>query len=149
MIVVTGASGITGLAVLRALVRRGTPSAGLRAVVGREGSAVAVRAAGAGEVVVGDLESPATARHALQGAKKLYHICPRMSPGELQIGRLLIAARLDDALQRALKVPAVEKWMGDNGLRPCALSGEAFAAFVRADHAQWVAVVRERDIRPD
>jgi tripartite-type tricarboxylate transporter receptor subunit TctC len=60
-----------------------------------------------------------------------------------------IASRLDEALQRALKAPAVEKWMEDNGLRPGALGGEAFAAFVRADHAQWGAVVRERDIRPD
>ncbi|MEI8268112.1 MAG: NmrA family NAD(P)-binding protein [Betaproteobacteria bacterium] len=99
MIVVTGASGITGLAVLRALGRCGTSSAGLRAVVGRQGSAVAVRAAGAGEVVVGDLESPATARHALQGAKKLYHICPRMSPSELQIGRHLIAAGIAAGLE--------------------------------------------------
>lgn len=60
-----------------------------------------------------------------------------------------IASRLDEALQRALKVPVVEKWMEDNGLRPGTLGGEAFAAFVRADHAQWGAVVRERDIRPD
>lgn len=60
-----------------------------------------------------------------------------------------VAARLDEALQRALKVPSVEKWMEDNGLKPGNLGGEAFAAFVRADHAQWGAVVRERDVRPD
>ncbi|MFM7531381.1 MAG: Bug family tripartite tricarboxylate transporter substrate binding protein [Rubrivivax sp.] len=59
------------------------------------------------------------------------------------------ASRLDEALQRALRAPAVERWMEDNGLKPGGLSGEAFAAFVRADHAQWGAVVRERGVRPD
>jgi uncharacterized protein YbjT (DUF2867 family) len=99
VIVVTGASGITGLAVLHALARRGTPPAALRAVVGRESSAAPARAAGAGEVVAGDLEQPATALRALQGAKKLYHICPRMSPSELQIGRHLIAAGIAAGLE--------------------------------------------------
>lgn len=89
MIVVTGAAGITGVAVLRALARRGVAA---RAFVHRESTAAAVRAAGAGEVVVGDLRSLADCRRALAGAERLYHIAPRMSEAEVAIGGALIEA---------------------------------------------------------
>lgn len=93
MILVTGASGMTGLAVLRALARRGAAATGpLRALVGRESSVAAVRAAGASEAIVGDLKSDADRAHAVQGVRRLYHITPRMSDAEVPIGRALIAA---------------------------------------------------------
>ena len=87
MILVTGAAGITGLAVLRALARRGAPA---RAFVHRESALPAVRAAGAAEVVVGDLMQPADRRRAMQGVERLYHIAPRMSEVEIPLGLGLI-----------------------------------------------------------
>ena len=89
MILVTGAAGITGLAVLRALARRG---ASARAFVHRESARPAVRAAGASEVVVGDLMEPSDRRRALQGVERLYHIAPRMSEAEIPLGLGLIEA---------------------------------------------------------
>lgn len=89
MILVTGAAGITGLAVLRALARRGVPA---RAFVHRESALPAVRAAGAAEVLVGDLMQPADRRRALQGVERLYHIAPRMSEVEIPMGLGLIEA---------------------------------------------------------
>lgn len=89
MILVTGASGVTGMAVLRALARRG---AAARALVGRESSLAAVRAAGAAEAMAGDLQSAADLGRAVRGVQRLYHIAPRMSEAEVPIGKALIAA---------------------------------------------------------
>ncbi len=96
MIVVTSAGGATGLAVLRALARRGAPA---RAFVHRESAAAAVRAAGASEVFVGDLQSAADRRRALEGAERIYHIAPRMSDAEIPIGTGLIEAGRAAGLQ--------------------------------------------------
>jgi uncharacterized protein YbjT (DUF2867 family) len=89
MIVVTGASGVTGLALLQALRRRNVPA---RAMVSRESSAAAVREAGASEAVVGNLRAAGDVRRALEGASRVYHICPRVSDDELGIGRNVIEA---------------------------------------------------------
>jgi uncharacterized protein YbjT (DUF2867 family) len=97
VIVVTGAAGQTGQAVLRQLRARGIAA---RAMVSRESSAAKVREAGAGEVVVGNLRSAADARRALEGASVVYHICPVMSDDELGIGRNLIAAALGNKVAR-------------------------------------------------
>lgn len=85
MIVVTGAAGKTGQAVLRALARRG---AATRALV-RPGRAAPEAA---GEVVYGDLADPAALGAALRGAQAVYHICPNMHPEEIALGERLIAA---------------------------------------------------------
>lgn len=87
MIVVTGAAGLTGLAVIRALASRG---AATRAFVHRESAALAARAVGAAEVVVGDLLSAGDRLRALKGARSIYHIAPRMSDAEVPIGLGLI-----------------------------------------------------------
>lgn len=89
MILVTGAAGITGLAVLRALAAR---SAAIRAFVSRQASGESVRAAGATEVFVGDLRKPDDLAAAVRGATAVHHICPNVSDAELEIGAWLIAA---------------------------------------------------------
>ncbi|HYF21661.1 MAG TPA: NmrA family NAD(P)-binding protein [Ramlibacter sp.] len=97
MIVVTGASGVTGVALLQALRRRNVPA---RAVVSRESSMAAVREAGATEVVVGNLRDAADMRRALEGASRVYHICPRVSDDELGIGRNVLAAAKANGLRQ-------------------------------------------------
>jgi NAD(P)H dehydrogenase (quinone) len=89
LILVTGAAGQSGLAVIRALARRG---AIVRALVRRDAQAASVRAAGARDVAIGDLRDDGAIRAALDGARAVYHICPNVQPDEPAIGRRIIDA---------------------------------------------------------
>ena len=89
MILVTGAAGKTGLAVLRALAARG---AGTRALIHKAGYEAAVRAAGATDVMLGDLAAPADMATALSGVEALYLIIPNMHPSEAELGQRIVAA---------------------------------------------------------
>lgn len=87
MIVITGAAGKTGTAVIRALARRGQV---VRAFVHRAEQREAVLRAGATEAQAGDLNDAASLRQVMQAAAAVYHICPNMHPDELAIGRQVI-----------------------------------------------------------
>ena len=89
MILVTGAAGKTGKAVVKALATRG---ASVRALVRRSESAVALEALGAAEVVIGSFEDPAALARAAAGARAIYHICPNVSRGEEAFARAVVAA---------------------------------------------------------
>ena len=87
MITVTGAAGKTGQAVLRALQQRGET---VRAWVRRPEQVEVAHRLGAQDVVVGDLQDPAILAQALDGARKVYLICPNMHPEEEAIGRAVL-----------------------------------------------------------
>ncbi len=89
MILVTGAAGKTGLAILRALARRGATT---RAFVYRPEQIERVRNAGANSTAVGDLRDASALRLACEGARAVYHLCPNVHPAEANIGRAVIAA---------------------------------------------------------
>lgn len=89
MILVTGAAGKTGLAVLAALKVRGVKT---RAFVRDDEQILPVRQAGATEVVVGDLLDADVWRLATTAVSHIYHIGPNMHPNEVRIGQLMIAA---------------------------------------------------------
>jgi uncharacterized protein YbjT (DUF2867 family) len=89
MILVTGASGKTGRAVIRALAARAAP---VRALAYRPAQVDALKELGARQVVVGDMRDRAAVERAVHGVAALYLICPNMSPDELVIGRLVIDA---------------------------------------------------------
>ena len=89
MILVTGAAGKTGLAVLAALKQRGAKT---RAFVKDDHQISNVRQAGAAEVVVGDLLDADVWRLATTAVSRIYHIGPNMHPQEVRIGQLMIAA---------------------------------------------------------
>ena len=89
MILVTGAAGKTGQAVIRALVARG---ADVRALVHRPEQVPITAGLGARETIAGDLRDRAALARAAQGARVIYHICPNVSPDEVTIGRAAIAA---------------------------------------------------------
>lgn len=99
MVLVTGAAGVTGRAVIHALAARGVRARGL---VSREGSREPVVAAGAAEAAVGDLRDPASVRAALRGAAAVYHICPNMSEAEIAIGANVIAAARAEGVWRVV-----------------------------------------------
>ncbi len=89
MILITGAAGKTGRAVLRALVAKGET---IRALVHRSEQVRPLEALGAREVLAGDMRDQATMERAAYGVRAIYHICPNVSPDELAIGQFAIAA---------------------------------------------------------
>ena len=91
MILVTGAAGKSGRAVISALAQQG---AMVRAYVRRSEQVVAVQAAGATEIDIGELQDATVLQQAMQGVRALYHICPNMHPAEVAIGRQVIVAAL-------------------------------------------------------
>jgi len=89
MILVTGAAGKTGRALIRALSARG---ALVRALVHRPQQIQAVEKLGAHEVLVGDMRAPTTMERVARGVQSVYHICPNVNPDEVAIGQVAIEA---------------------------------------------------------
>lgn len=89
MILVTGAAGKTGRAVIQALTAKGET---VRALVHQPEQTQTVEALGAQEVLVGDMGVQATMDRAAQGALAIYHIPPNINPNENAIGQTVIAA---------------------------------------------------------
>jgi len=89
MILVTGASGKTGQAVVGALARMGAPT---RAMVRHSSQCEALARIGAEEVIVADMRRASDLRRAFGNAGSAYHICPNVTPDEVEIGRRVIAA---------------------------------------------------------
>lgn len=89
MILVTGAAGKTGRAVIRALARRGKS---VRAMARRAEQVPSLEAVGAAEVVLGDLLDESAVRRAAEGVQAIYHIAPNVNPHEAAMGRLVIEA---------------------------------------------------------
>jgi uncharacterized protein YbjT (DUF2867 family) len=88
MILLTGAGGKTGTAIIKAL----SNVEGVCAFVHREEHVAALKSLGAERVMVGDMRDEAAIRPAMDGARAIYHICPNMSPDEAEIGTVVIRA---------------------------------------------------------
>jgi len=86
MILITGAGGKTGRALIKAL----SSVESVCAFVHREEQVSVLKSLGAEKVIVGDLREGAAIRLALQGVRAVYHVCPNMSPDETVIGSLVI-----------------------------------------------------------
>lgn len=96
MILVTGAAGKTGRAIIRVLAAK---KQSVRALVRREHQVAQVQAIGAAEAVVGDLLDGSALRQAARGVRAVYHICPNVHPEEIAIGKVSIAAAVDAGVQ--------------------------------------------------
>ena len=97
MILVTGAAGKTGQAIIRALTKQ---RAAVRALVHRNEQAALVKKLGAQEQIIGDLRSETFLRQAASGTDAIYHICPNMSPDEFSIGQMAITAARATGVKR-------------------------------------------------
>jgi uncharacterized protein YbjT (DUF2867 family) len=86
MILLTGASGKTG----RALVKVLSKVESVCAFVHREEQGSVLKSLGAEKVIVGDLQDETAIRSAMQGARGVYHTCPNMNSDEFAIGRAII-----------------------------------------------------------
>jgi len=96
MILVTGASGKTGRAILRALTTR---RLAVRAFVRRAEQAEPLQAMGVNQVVTGDIGDASALTGATRGIRALYHICPNVHPDEVSIGQAVINAARESGLE--------------------------------------------------
>jgi uncharacterized protein YbjT (DUF2867 family) len=88
-VLVTGANGITGRAVIAALRRRGVR---VRALATREASAQALHEAGADETALARFDDAAALAATMRGIHTVFHVPPRMKPEEVANGLAVIAA---------------------------------------------------------
>jgi uncharacterized protein YbjT (DUF2867 family) len=72
----------------------------VRALVRRDEQTQIVKSLGAEEAIVGDMRDATTLKRATQGVHAIYHICPNVSPEEIQIGKTAIAAAREAGAER-------------------------------------------------
>jgi NAD(P)H dehydrogenase (quinone) len=97
MILITGAGGKTGKAVIEPLIAHG---ASVRAFVRTPTHHASLKAMGVRDVVIGELDDPRALSQATQGAQAVYHICPNVSPHEIAFGKAMIDAATRAGVQR-------------------------------------------------
>ncbi|HEX9596111.1 MAG TPA: NmrA family NAD(P)-binding protein, partial [Anaerolineales bacterium] len=89
LILVTGAAGKTGLAVIHALAQRGAP---IRALVRRSDQVQVAREAGATDILTGDLMDQDLVSKAMEGVSAIYLVFPNVHPNEISLGLSAIKA---------------------------------------------------------
>ncbi len=99
MILVTGASGKTGRAVVRQLSSSG---AQVRALVRREDQIAELLEDGAADVRVGDMAVLESVQSALSDCSAVYYICPNVHPAEVALGKVAIAAAESLGVERVV-----------------------------------------------
>jgi uncharacterized protein YbjT (DUF2867 family) len=97
MILVTGAAGKTGRAVIPALIKRGE---WVSALVHHKEQADSVRALGVESVTVGSLNDQRALDRAMKGVKSVYHIAPNVHVDELTIGHSVLVAAQRHAVKQ-------------------------------------------------
>ena len=108
MILVTGASGKTGKAIIKSL--SGVES--VCAFVRDEKHSESLQSLGAEKVFVGDLEDQSALLSATKNVRAVYHICPNMNPREMEIGRMILDAakqsRVEHFVYHSVLHPQIE-----------------------------------------
>ena len=89
MILITGANGQTGRAIIKALLSKGEQ---IRAFVHKPQQIQEIKSLGDMEVVVGNMMDQKTVDEAFTGVSAVYHICSAVNPDEVQIGQTIINA---------------------------------------------------------
>ena len=97
MILVTGAAGKTGQAVLRSLQESEAP---IRAQVFRSEQAGRLDGIDVADVLIGDVRDPAIIEAAVREVQAIYHIPPNVSPDEVVIGKAIIDAAREKGTER-------------------------------------------------
>lgn len=96
MILITGAAGKTGQAIISELVAKEAP---VRALVYRREQMDVVNALGVRDVNVGDMADPSVLEKSMMGVRSIYLICPNMNQSELAIGKLAIELAIQNGIQ--------------------------------------------------
>lgn len=95
MILITGAGGKTG----RSLIKTLSKAENICAFVYREDQISIAKSLGAEKVIVGDMRDGYSVRRAMADVRAVYHLCPNMSPDETAIGKLVIEAARESAVE--------------------------------------------------
>ena len=153
MILVTGAAGKTGLAVLHALKARGLDA---RALIRRSEQKDLVIRAGAKQVAVADLEDAAALRVTLEGASALYLIIPNVHPHEFEMATTVIEAAKTAGVSRLVyhsvmlpKIKAMphhwQKWQVEESLPASRMDYTILqpASYMQNILAYWPNIVNE------
>ena len=96
MILVTGAAGKTGKAVIKALIARG---AAVRAFIRNPLHHAGLEAMAVDDVVIGEMGDPHVLSQTMHNVEAVYHICPNVSPHEVAFGKAMIDAATDAGVQ--------------------------------------------------
>lgn len=109
MILLTGAGGKTGRAMVKALSK----AESVCALVHRQEQIPLLKSLGAEKVTLGDMRDDDAIRFVMQGVRAVYHICPNMSPDEVAIGKLVIGearkAGVEHFIYHSVLHPQTEK----------------------------------------
>lgn len=97
MILVTGAAGKTGRAVIKALKAKGVA---VRALVRNPDHAGGLMALGAAEIAIGGFDDAHALARAAQGATAIYHICPNVNRDEFAYAAAVVAAAKASRVKR-------------------------------------------------
>src|SRR5258708_18767204 len=97
MILITGAGGKTGKALIKAREARRQD---VRALVHRQEQVASAKALGAKEVAVGSMDDPRVLAEAMSGASAVYHLCPNVSLHELSFAQAAVAAAAGAGIRR-------------------------------------------------
>ena len=97
MILVTGAAGKTGKAVVKALAAKGIA---VRALVRNPQNVDALQMLGAAQVTVGGFEDAGALARAANGVQAVYHICPNVSSDEVAYARVVATAAKAQGVSR-------------------------------------------------
>jgi NAD(P)H dehydrogenase (quinone) len=97
MILVTGAAGKTGKAVVKALAAKGART---RALLRNPEQSGALKVLGAAEISIGSFDDAAALDRAAAGVRAIYHICPNVSPDEVRYARAVAAAARAQGVKR-------------------------------------------------
>ncbi|KZL92710.1 SDR family oxidoreductase [Clostridium magnum] len=89
MILITGANGQTGRAIIKALLSKGEK---IRAFVYKTEQIQEIKALGEMEVIAGDMMDQKVVDEAFIGVNAVYHICSALNPLEVEIGKMMIKA---------------------------------------------------------
>ena len=89
MILVTGANGQVGRAIIKALLSKGEQ---IRAFVFRNEHVQEIKKLGEMDVAVGDMLNQEDLDRAFAGVNRVYHICSAINPDEVLIGEMVITA---------------------------------------------------------
>lgn len=89
MILITGANGQTGHAIIKALLSKGEK---IRAFVYRTEQIEKIKSLGEMEVIAGDMMDQKVVDEAFKGVNAVYHICSALNPLEVEIGKMMIKA---------------------------------------------------------
>lgn len=156
MILITGAGGKTGRALIKALSKIES----VCAFIHRKEHVSIVKSLGAEKLIVGDMHDQSAIHSAMQGMRAVYHICPNMNPDEVVISKMVIdeaqKAGVEHFIYHSVLHPQTEKmnhhWQKIRVEEMIFESGLPFALLQPAPYMQnllvnWKSIVEDGALR--